>query len=54
MTNKFGWCTTQHHKSCRVEYTDWNNKQQKCSCDCHSAVADSASDTETGDTNDNE
>jgi hypothetical protein len=33
----FGWCMqgSEDHKNCRVQYTDWNDKQRVCSCSCH-------------------
>ena len=32
---KFGWCTDGNHPKCRIKYTDWNNIEQECICECH-------------------
>lgn len=36
-TTKFGWCMqhAENHAACRVEYVDWNGKEQRCGCACH-------------------
>lgn len=36
-TVPMGWCLpyVEDHDKCRVQYTDWNGNERKCSCTCH-------------------
>lgn len=37
-TLKSGWCITNHHHQCPVEYVD--SKTPKCVCPCHAPTID--------------
>ena len=42
MSTPTGWCISQQHDQCKVEYVTWGGlgSYRRCGCECHPAVTD--------------